>query len=87
LQIAKPDSKKLIKLREEFKEINKESLKNRVECPKFQSINKEIRECVDCNKQKAKKATKIIPAYLQKIFLIDKKAKSEIYLLAEEVVC
>ncbi|WNE40287.1 MAG: DNA gyrase subunit B [Mycoplasmataceae bacterium] len=87
LQIAKPDSKKIVNLREEFKELNKQSLKNRVECPKFQQINKEIRNCSDCNQQKAKKAIKIIPTCLQKIFLIDKKAKSEIYLLAEEVVC
>ncbi|CAG8471185.1 14270_t:CDS:10, partial [Cetraspora pellucida] len=84
LQATKPNSKTIKKLQEEFKELNKQSLKNRVECSQFQAINKAIRECPECAKQKAKKAVKIIPAHLQKVFLINKQAKSEIYLLAEE---
>lgn len=87
LRATKPSSKKLEKLQEEFKELNKQSLKNRVECPQFQAINQAIRECGECSKQKAKKAVKITPAYLQKVFLINKQVKSEIYLLAEEAVC
>ncbi|CAI2163604.1 2070_t:CDS:2 [Funneliformis geosporum] len=87
LQVTKPNSKKLEKLREEFKELNKQSLKNRVECSKFQAINQMIRECLECGKQKAKKAVKIIPTHLQKVFLIDKRVKTEIYLLAEEAIC
>jgi hypothetical protein len=46
-----------------------------------------IRECSECGKQKAKKAVKIIPTHLQKVFLIDKRVKTEIYLLAEEAIC
>ncbi|CFW93437.1 DNA gyrase (subunit B) [endosymbiont DhMRE of Dentiscutata heterogama] len=84
---AKPSAKKLEKLRAESKELNKQSSKNRLECPKFQALNKEIRNCSECIGKKAKKAVKIIPSHLQKVFLIDKRAKSEIYLLAEEVVC
>jgi len=84
---TKPNSKKLQKLREEFKELNKQSLKNRIKCSQFQSINQAIRECSECSKQKAKKAVKIIPTHLQKVFLIDKRIKSEIYLLVEEVIC
>ncbi|CAI2182981.1 2815_t:CDS:2, partial [Funneliformis geosporum] len=87
LQAAKPNSKKLEKLREEFKELNKQSLKNRVECSQFQAINQAIRECSACGKQKTKKAVKIISAPLQKVFLIDKRVKAEIYLLAEEAIC
>ncbi|WNE40972.1 MAG: DNA gyrase subunit B [Mycoplasmataceae bacterium] len=87
LQLANPSSKKLTKLREEFKELNKQSLKNRVECSRFQAINQEIRECSGCSQQKAKKAVKIIPTCLQKVFLVDKRIKNEIYLLAEELVC
>lgn len=87
LRVTKPNSKKLEKLQEEFKELNKQSLKNRVECPQFQIINQAIRECTECSNQKTKKAVKITPAYLQKVFLINKQAKSEIYLLAEEAVC
>nr|CAG8443501.1 13422_t:CDS:2 [Entrophospora candida] len=87
LQATKPNSKKLEKLRAEFKELNKQSLKNRVECPRFQEINQAIRKCLECNKQKSKKAVKITPAYLQKVLLLSKREKSEIYLLAEEAVC
>jgi len=53
---TKPNSKKLGKLQEEFKELNKQSLKNRIECPKFQAINQAIRGCLECSKQKAKKS-------------------------------
>ncbi|CAG8550559.1 21189_t:CDS:2 [Racocetra persica] len=84
-QAAKPSAKKLEKLRAELKELNKQSSKNRLECPKFQALNKEIRICSECIGKKTKKAVKIIPTHLQKVFLIDKRAKSEIYLLAEEV--
>jgi DNA repair ATPase RecN len=87
LQATKPNSKKLEKLREEFKELNNQSLKNRVKCPQFQALNQAIRECSECSEQKAKKAVKTIPAHLQKVFLINKQVKSEIYLLAEEAVC
>jgi hypothetical protein len=62
-------------------------LKNRVECSQFQAINQAIRECSECSKQKAKKAVKVIPASLQKVLLISKGVKSEMYLLAEEAVC
>ena len=67
--------------------MNKQSLKNRVECSQFQLINQAIRECLECGNQKAKKAVKIISAHLQKVFLIDKRVKSEIYLLVEEAIC
>ncbi|MCE8162915.1 MAG: hypothetical protein I3273_00860 [Candidatus Moeniiplasma glomeromycotorum] len=87
LQTTKPNSKKLEKLHEEFKELNKQSLKNRVECREFQALNQAVRECGECHKQKAKKAVKIIPAYLQKVFLVNKQIKPEIYLLADEAVC
>ena len=87
LQATKPNSKKLEKLREEFKELNKQSLKNRVRCPQFQAINQAIRGCSECGKQKIKKAVKVIPTYLQKVFLVNKQAKPEIYLLVKEAVC
>jgi chromosome segregation ATPase len=86
-QSTKPNSKKLEKLRAEFKELNNQSLKNRIKCPQFQAINQAIRECLECSKQKAKKAVKITPTSLQKVFLINKQVESEIYLLAGEAVC
>ncbi|CAG8730098.1 10666_t:CDS:2 [Ambispora leptoticha] len=72
------------KLREELRKLNQQSAKSRLECPKFQAINKEIRNCAKCIDKKSKKAVKSIPAHLQKVFLINKRIKSEIYLLAEE---
>jgi len=62
-------------------------LKNRVTCPKFQAINQEIRECLDCQKQKNKKAVKITSVPVKKVLLINKQVKPEIYLLAEEAAC
>jgi signal recognition particle GTPase len=87
LSNTKSNSKKIEKLKKEFRELNKHSLKNRVECPRFQEINQSIRKCLECDKQKAKKMVKIIPVPLQKVFLINSQDKPEIYLLAGEVVC
>jgi hypothetical protein len=78
LQVTKPNSKALAKAQEEFKELNKQSLKNRITCPRFQAINKEMRECLDCEKQRAKKAIKIIPIHLQKILLINYCSKDNV---------
>ncbi|KLL02076.1 MAG: DNA gyrase subunit B [Mycoplasmataceae bacterium RC_NB112A] len=87
LQNSKLNSKKLEKLHEDFKELNKQSLKNRVECSRFQALNQAIRDCEACNKQKSKKSVKIIPAYLQRVFLVNKQIKPEIYLISEESTC
>jgi hypothetical protein len=58
-----------------------------VTCPKFQAINQGIRECLDCQKQKTKKAVKITSSPVKKVLLIDTQIKPELYLLAEEAAC
>jgi hypothetical protein len=75
------------KYEKEYRELRQLSLKNRVTCPKFQAINQEIRGCSDCQKQKAKKAVKIIPTPVKKVLLVNTEVKPEIYLLAEDAVC
>lgn len=62
-------------------------MKNRVTCPKFQEINQEIRECLACQEQKAKKAVKITSVPVKKVLLVNNQVKPEIYLLAEEAIC
>jgi hypothetical protein len=81
----KPDTIK--KYEKEYKELRQQSLKNRVKCASFQEINQEIRECVECQVQKAKKAIKITVNPLKKVLLINTQVKPEVYLLAKEAAC
>lgn len=67
--------------------MRQQSLKNRVKCPRFQTINQEVRECTECQLQKTKKAVKITANPVKKVLLVNKQVKPEIYLLVEEVTC
>jgi len=75
------------KYEKEYRDLRQQSLKNRVKCPRFQTINQEVRECTECQLQKTKKAVKITANPVKKVLLVNKQVKPEIYLLVEEVTC
>ena len=58
-----------------------------VHCSAFKNLQKQIKECSNCQELKTKKHTAIIPNALRQVCLFDKSASSEIYLLSQEAIC